>query len=216
MIRINDITGQFVSVYKEIIARGLVKNKSEFATVMGTYSHVLAKIERRERDVSFDLVLRLINKFGVKPSYLFGDEKEGNNVFMVDDPIRAGFSLPTDAISNPKIHGFKIPGIHGQMWAFPIIGDSMRPNVLEGDIVICEKIEKLNEIKEGQAYVLITNDKMVVKRLRVKEEDSIIKIELISDNPEFEIDELELYENIDLKIFCIQKRITKGGLTIEL
>lgn len=68
---------------------------------------------------------------------------------------------------------------------FQIKGDSMIP-VPSGSYIFCEYAPNWNEIKDGQAYVLLTdNEGIVYKRLfnKINENNSIL---LKSDNPEYD------------------------------
>jgi transcriptional regulator with XRE-family HTH domain len=69
----------------------------------------------------------------------------------------------------------------GKHRAFPIKGDSMPP-LAEGSFVIGKYLEGLNEVRDGQTYVLVTRDEgLVYKRVynNTKEDGTLI---LQSDN----------------------------------
>lgn len=66
---------------------------------------------------------------------------------------------------------------------FQLKGDSMLP-VQAGSYVFCEYVETLDELKDGETYVLITKDEgMVYKRVF---RDSATRLLLKSDNPVYE------------------------------
>jgi len=69
----------------------------------------------------------------------------------------------------------------GKHRAFPIKGDSMPP-LAEGSYVIGKYLESLNDLRDGQTYVLVTRDEgLVYKRVysKIKEEGTL---NLHSDN----------------------------------
>ena len=69
--------------------------------------------------------------------------------------------------------------------AFYIKGDSMSPTILNGDLVICRKIESYAFVEENELYVLITTSGTVfVKRIqKIRDRNSkVIQLKLISDN----------------------------------
>ena len=74
---------------------------------------------------------------------------------------------------------FKIVGKHR---AFTIKGDSMPP-LKDGTIVVGKYVESLNEIKDGQTYIVLTkNDGVVYKRLYREKKKSVEPFLFCSDN----------------------------------
>lgn len=77
---------------------------------------------------------------------------------------------------------FKIVGKHR---AFPIKGDSMPP-LKSGTIVVGRYVESLEEIKDGQTYIVLTkNDGLVYKRLYREKKKMQNIFEFHSDNPSY-------------------------------
>ncbi len=73
---------------------------------------------------------------------------------------------------------FKITGKHR---AFAIKGDSMPP-LKDGSIVIGNFVETLNEIKEGQTYIVLTKDDGVVYKRLYRDKKKMHAFEFHSDN----------------------------------
>lgn len=111
-------------------------------------------------------------------------DKDNNDIVEVV-PIKAsagyvtGYSDPQFIQDLPIMNlPFKIVGKHR---AFGIKGDSMPP-LKEGAIVVGRYVESLDEIKDGQTYVVLTkNDGLVYKRL-YREKKKSIGFEFHSDN----------------------------------
>ncbi len=77
---------------------------------------------------------------------------------------------------------FKIIGKHR---AFPIKGDSMPP-LKDGTIVVGRYVESLEEIKDGQTYIVLTKDDgLVYKRLYREKKKAANIFEFHSDNPAY-------------------------------
>lgn len=73
----------------------------------------------------------------------------------------------------------------GDYRAFEIIGDSMLPTP-SGSIIVGEKVETLEDTKNGQAYIVVSkNEGIVYKRIQ-KNNKSKSKITLESDNPNYQ------------------------------
>ena len=79
----------------------------------------------------------------------------------------------------------------------------MLPHISDGDLVVCEPVERNTPIKDNAIYVIIT-DSVVTKRVQqLKENNTLKKLRLISDNqlyPPYEV-ELEDVKQI-LRVKC--------------
>jgi transcriptional regulator with XRE-family HTH domain len=93
------------------------------------------------------------------------------------DPVYVGqlpfFSMPVKELATERTYR-----------VFQIRGDSMLP-VADGSYIFCDYVSDVKEVKEGKAYVLITDDEGIVyKRVffdKTKNETLILK----SDNPDY-------------------------------
>lgn len=95
-----------------------------------------------------------------------------------------GFADPQFVESLPRFY-MPIPELSKERTyrVFQIKGDSMLP-VQPDSYVFCEFISEINDLKEGQTYVLITKDEgLVYKRVYLKQDNQLL---LKSDNPEYE------------------------------
>jgi len=112
-------------------------------------------------------------------------DKDNNDMIEVV-PVKAmagylnGYADPQFIEDLPVMNlPFKIVGKHR---AFTIKGDSMPP-LKDGTIVIGKYTESLNEIKDGQTYIILTkNDGVVYKRLYREKKKSGDTFEFHSDN----------------------------------
>lgn len=90
---------------------------------------------------------------------------------------------------------FRVTGKHR---TFPIKGDSMPP-LRDGSYVVGKYVESLEEVKNGNTYILITKDEGVVYK-RVYRKNNVNIIELHSDNKNYDpytvkaSDVLEIWE----------------------
>lgn len=114
------------------------------------------------------------------------DHQQRQNIELVDVKAEAGylhaFQDPQYIRQLPRMYIPRLP--QGNLRAFEISGDSMLP-VESGSIIVGQYVEKINEIKNDQLYILIHKlDGIVFKRLRVLKEKK--EIQLISDNPSYE------------------------------
>ena len=114
---------------------------------------------------------------------------QNNNDIVEVVPVKAsagylnGFADPEFIQNLPIMHlPFKIVGKHR---AFVINGDSMPP-LKSGSTVVGKYTESLNEIKDGQTYIVLTkNDGVVYKRIYRESENENKRFVFRSDNPEY-------------------------------
>lgn len=85
-----------------------------------------------------------------------------------------------------ELNTFTLPMLSGGDYrAFEILGDSMLPTP-SGSIIVGEKVEALDEVKNNTACVLVSrNDGIVYKRIQ-KNAKARNKLTLVSDNPTFQ------------------------------
>lgn len=85
-----------------------------------------------------------------------------------------------------ELNTFTLPMLTGGNYrAFEIIGDSMLPTP-SGSIIVGEKIDSMDDVKNGQAFIVVSkNEGIVYKRIH-KNNKLKNKITLESDNPSYQ------------------------------
>lgn len=197
----NAVTNQrFAHVYETLKKDKKIKNKNDIAQILGTYNHIIGKILKGERGVTVEQLGKLCDTFNVDANYLMGlsekiyvsedaahvqEQSEGHrlNITLVPIKAHAGYAMrPGDWAFLDSLQKFSIPGLEGNLTAFEISGDSMLPTITNGDIVICEPMERGEPIRDNQVYVVVT-DVVVAKRIQqLKQGTTVTKLRLISDN----------------------------------
>jgi len=85
-----------------------------------------------------------------------------------------------------ELNTFTLPMMApGHYRAFEIIGDSMLPTP-SGSVIVCEKIDDVDEVKNSQAYIVVSKNEGIVYKRVVKNTRTRAKLTLVSDNPQFE------------------------------
>lgn len=231
----NIVNQRFQEVYERLKEDGQIKSKSDIATHLGTYNHVINSILKGKRNITLEQMNKLVESYKVNANYLFGRSDEmfageqssdlpslsiaekiyggRNNITLVPQKAMAGYAVENN---NPayleKFQKFSVPNVEGQLIAFEISGDSMLPNITNGDIVVCEPLERGNPLKDNGVYVIVT-DTVVAKRVQqIKESNELTGLRLISDNgviyPPYTV-ELEEVAQI-LKVKC---RLSTYGIS---
>jgi transcriptional regulator with XRE-family HTH domain len=85
-----------------------------------------------------------------------------------------------------ELNTFTLPMLSGGNYrAFEIIGDSMLPTP-SGSIIVGEKVESNEDIKNNVAYIVVSRNEGIVFKRVVKNNKAKNKLTLVSDNPQYQ------------------------------
>ena len=179
-------------IYKIRNEKGLTQD--ELAAAVGYKSRsTIAKIESGERDAPQTMIVALAKALGTTPSYLMGWE-ENNSLNVVKDSIpytpenmvpipvigrvAAGYTClaETDIECYELVSPENINDGYDYVY-LKVIGNSMEPLIIEGDLVLVRIQERVNS--GDYAVVIVDEEDGVVKQ--VKFDDN--SIQLVSKNP---------------------------------
>lgn len=209
----NTVNQRFNKVYRELEKMNLIKGKSDIAKKLGTYNHVINSILKGQRNITVEQLQLLFESYGVNANFLFGlsqdiflqgaldaqglptrslsDRQYGGrqNIALVPQRALAGYALEhQDSQFLDNFQHFSVPGLESSdLIAFEISGDSMLPTITNGDIVICEPLERpmngsFPALRANQVYVVVTEN-VVAKRIQpIREGNKVSRLRLISDN----------------------------------
>lgn len=187
--------------------------QDEFAEKIGIKRSLLGAYEEGRAEPNYSVVIAIADFAGMSVDEII---RLGNTRFSdsFDHTIRiplvplkaaAGYQngFPDDEYVKELPH-FTLPNLgKGNFRAFEISGDSMLP-LESGTIVVGERLEKLNDIKDGLTYILVAkSDGIVYKRVfNYLNENGLLF--LVSDNGKYKpysIDPLEISEVWSAKAF---------------
>lgn len=191
--------------------------QSDFAKTIGAGNSTV-DIERGKVKLSGVIVKELFQRWNINPAWLFGESNQkflrfnqvstlprvisvdGNgdeNIVMVSQKAAAGYgqnvedaqwieSLPMFQIPLPEYKNTSFRG-------FEVQGESMMPMIQDKSWVICTAVEKLDEIKDNDIYVVVEEDSIRLKMLRKDDENKVLT--LISLHPDYPPAQVS-YENV--------------------
>lgn len=85
-----------------------------------------------------------------------------------------------------ELNTFTLPMLAGGDYrAFEIFGDSMMPTP-SGSVIVCEKIQSLDEVKSNQTYIVVSKTDGIVYKRVIKNNRQKNKFTLVSDNPTYQ------------------------------
>jgi transcriptional regulator with XRE-family HTH domain len=114
-------------------------------------------------------------------------ESAGNEIHMVPIKAAAGYLAGyADPEFIDELNTFTLPMLApGNYRAFEIVGDSMLPTP-SGSVIVGEKIEKLDDVKTNNTYIVVSRQEGIVYKRIMKNNRSKSKWTLISDNPSYQ------------------------------
>jgi transcriptional regulator with XRE-family HTH domain len=112
---------------------------------------------------------------------------ERNIIHFVPVKAAAGYLAGyADSEFIDELNTFTLPMLAGGNYrAFEIIGDSMMQTT-SGSIIVGEKVEDTNDIKNSQAYIVVSRNEGIVYKRIEKSNRNKNKLTLVSDNPQFQ------------------------------
>jgi hypothetical protein len=117
------------------------------------------------------------------PQAVTMNEQGEEQTSIIWGKVEAGYLLARDFEDTlADLETIRVPGLQGKSFrAFEVSGNSMQPTLSPGDLVIASCTERLDLIQPKHVYVVVANDRIMVKRLRgpVKRNEPL---ELLSDN----------------------------------
>ncbi len=112
-----------------------------------------------------------------------------------------------------ELNTFTLPMLApGNYRAFEIVGDSMLPTP-SGSVIVGEKIEDLEEVKNNNTYIVVTKKEGIVYKRIMRNTRYKNKVSLISDNPQYEPYNINS-EDI-LEVWKAQMTITKANTQLR-
>ena len=112
---------------------------------------------------------------------------ERNIIHFVPVKAAAGYLAGyADSEFIDELNTFTLPMLSGGNYrAFEIIGDSMMPTP-SGSIIVGEKIDTTEDVKNDQAYIVVSRHEGIVYKRIVKNNKAKNKLTLVSDNPQYQ------------------------------
>lgn len=191
-------------------------NQEDIGDIIGQQKAAIGKAENGETAVALENLLKLAKHFGISVGYFFGEEQSqeiirhpaGNIYFVEEEQVRAGLfggynnvEIKKDNLPRVFIPGFE----NGELYMFHVRGDSMKPFITNGDMLITSEIKDATQITPGHPYVFShPAEGIIVKRLYKTSNN--LTFEARSDNPDYPPFEVTLEQHAHVYI-------VKGVLT---
>lgn len=137
-----------------------------------------------------------------------------NEIHLVPVKAAAGYLAGyADPEFIDELNTFTLPMLApGNYRAFEIVGDSMLPTP-SGSVIVGEKLEKLEDVKTNNTYVVVSRQEGIVYKRIMKNNRSKSKWTLISDNPSYQPYNVEATDIIE--VWQAQMIISKANTQLR-
>ena len=180
--------------------------QEEFANKLGIKRSLIGAYEEERADPRLDVLEVLADMFKLSLDELLLKDISNNSgsymakrrqqkmmsadrnlIHFVPVKAAAGYLASyADTEFIDELNTFTLPMLSGGNYrAFEIIGDSMLPTP-SGSIIINKKIEGLTDLKNNQAYIVVSQNEGIVYKRIEKNNKTKNKLTLISDNPHYQ------------------------------
>lgn len=180
--------------------------QEEFANKLGIKRSLIGAYEEERADPRLDVLEIVSEMFKVSldelflkdlsnqsGSYLMKRRQQkmasANRDLIHFVPVKAAAGYLAGYADNEfidELNTFTLPMLSGGNYrAFEIIGDSMLPTP-SGSIIVGEKVENLDDIKNNAAYIVISKSEGIVYKRIQKNNKAKNKLSLHSDNPSYQ------------------------------
>ena len=172
-------------IFQELKERGMIRNKKEFATLLGVeYTNLVAAMNGSERSLTDSLLAKAIslpNTINERITQNDGNVLPGKVIPFYDAEAAAGTQYGVDMTARASAMALIEIGnvLNDSEVAIRVYGNSMVPNYPAG-CVIGVKITHETFIVPGHVYVVETADNRYLKRLYYSKDKKALRC--ISDN----------------------------------
>lgn len=118
------------------------------------------------------------------PAAVECDETKPNRIpFYCFDVMASVESEETLLNTKPTCY-YELPGFADCFAAFPVFGDSMKPKILNGDVVVISEKVPEEKILWGETYLVVTDAWRVIKTVHPGETEEFLVLRSINPNYE--------------------------------
>lgn len=137
----------------------------------------------------------------ISSSDIKDDDYSGTLVYDIDATCgtdnRDIFSTEDNVIGSVNL-----PGVNKKSHIIRANGDSMEPEIYDGNMVAVREIKSWDDIFYGQIYLIVLDEYRMIKRIRRYEQDEDNYIILRSENPQY--DDIKLHKGKIRKLFVVE------------
>lgn len=173
---------QLIAYYTDLRVAGKIRNKKEFAELIGVNYTGLTRAMNGDEQYLTDSLLSRVTAVVTKEEPVLSVSPE--TVPLLPTSARGGLIGDfAEAVQEYQCERVISP-VRGATLAMTVSGDSMSPEYPSGSTVLMKKINEEVFVEWGEVYVLDTTNGPVIKRIRKTADPQVI--ECVSINPGYQ------------------------------
>lgn len=134
------------------------------------------------------------------------DESKPNRIPFYCFDVMASVESEEALLNTKPTCYYELPGFSDCLAAFPVFGDSMKPKILNGDVVVISEKVPEEKILWGETYLVVTEAWRVIKTIHPGETEEFIILRSI--NPNYEGD-TAVNKNEIRGLYLIKGKVSK-------
>lgn len=112
------------------------------------------------------------------------DETKPNRIPFYCFDVMASVETEEALLNTKPTCYYELPGFADCLAAFPVFGDSMKPKILNGDVVVISEKVPEEKILWGETYLVVTDAWRVIKTVHPGETEEFLVLRSINPNYE--------------------------------
>lgn len=112
------------------------------------------------------------------------DESKPNRIPFYCFDVMASVETEEALLNTKPTCYYELPGFADCLAAFPVFGDSMKPKILNGDVVVISEKVPEEKILWGETYLVVTDAWRVIKTVHPGETEEFLVLRSINPNYE--------------------------------
>lgn len=112
------------------------------------------------------------------------DESKPNRIPFFCFDVMANVASEEALLNTKPTCYYELPGFSDCLAAFPVFGDSMKPKILNGDVVVISEKVPEEKILWGETYLVVTEAWRVIKTVHPGETEEFLVLRSINPNYE--------------------------------
>lgn len=183
-----DKVSQISDAYRSLLDAGRVRNKKEFAALLGRdYTGVISAMNGNDKFLTDSLVAQAVALAADVPD----SSVPTFRVPLIPVEAHAGSLVDfADAVSNYDCELVVSP-VRGASFAIQVTGESMSPAYPNGARILCQRINETAFVEWGKVYLLDTVNGAILKQVLRSDQPGHIICQSLNPAPEYAPFEVE-------------------------
>lgn len=193
-------------------------SQTHVASILFISQAAYSLIENSQNGIVVDHIIKLSELYDISTDFILKGEnnyikvgRENGFVPLIRAHHHSEFiKNPSDDFFADLDDWFRVPGFEpiDNHRLFEVNSNGMTPTILSGDILVCQNHQKFEEILDGTAVIVVTGDRIFLKRFKKPSDDGHF---ILEDDNNYQSENNSKIKKEDIKeIMIIRGKISSG------